>query len=136
VPACEGQHRRITLIAIVRLLGLASCGDEGPTATLTSPSENAKVPGGVALAMTADDVTIEPAGEVRGGSGHFHVIADVGSAEKGTGIAKDADHVHWSRTTWSSSVDTVAARGRQVPMRERMTTPRRGESPHPSTALT
>jgi len=69
------QHRRITLIATVALLGVASCGDEGPTATLTSPSGNAAVAGGVALAMTADGVTIEPAGEVRGGSGHFHVIA-------------------------------------------------------------
>ena len=58
------QHRRITVIAMVGLLGVASCGDEGPTATLTSPSGNAAVAGGVALAMTADGVTIEPAGEV------------------------------------------------------------------------
>lgn len=91
------QHRPIILIATVALLGVASCGNEGPTATLTSPSENASVAGGVALAMTADGVTIEPAGEVRGGSGHFHVIADAGCAEKGTAIAKDADHVHFGK---------------------------------------
>ena len=91
------QRRRINLIATVALLGVASCGDEGPTATLTSPSESAAVAGGVALAMTAEGVTIEPAGEVRGGYGHFHVIADAGCAEKGTGIAKDADHVHFGK---------------------------------------
>ena len=91
------QHRPITLIVTVALLGLASCGDEGPTVTLTSPSEDAAVAGGVALEMSAEGVTIEPAGETRSGYGHFHVIADAGCAEKGTGIAKDADHVHFGK---------------------------------------
>jgi hypothetical protein len=91
------QHRPIILLVTVALLGLASCGDEGPTATLTSPPENATVAGGVALAMSADGVTIEPAGETRSGYGHFHVIADAGCAEKGTGIAKDANHVHFGK---------------------------------------
>lgn len=91
------RHRPITLFATLALLGLASCGDDGPTAALTSPSENAAVAGGVELVMTADGVTIEPAGEVRSGCGHFHVIADAGCTPKGAGIAKDADHVHFGK---------------------------------------
>jgi hypothetical protein len=91
------QHGPIILIATAILIGLASCGDEGPTVTLTSPPENAAVAGGVPVAMTAEGVTIEPAGEARSGYGHFHVIADAGCTEKGTGIAKDADHVHFGK---------------------------------------
>jgi hypothetical protein len=89
------QHRSLIVIAAMAGLGLAACGDDGPTATLTSPTDGAPVAGGVALAMTADGVTIEPAGEVRSGYGHFHMIADAGCTAKGTGIAKDADHLHF-----------------------------------------
>ncbi|NND76131.1 MAG: DUF4399 domain-containing protein [Ilumatobacter sp.] len=79
----------------VATLGLAACGDDGPTATFDSPNDGAAVAGGVALAMSAEGVTIEPAGEVRNGFGHFHVIADAGCETTGTGIGKDADHLHF-----------------------------------------
>jgi hypothetical protein len=91
------QHRSLIVIAAIAGLGLAACGDDGLTATLTSPTDGAPVAGGVALAMTADGVTIEPAGEVRSGYGHFHLIADAGCTEQGTGIGKDADHLHFGK---------------------------------------
>lgn len=44
--------------------------------------------------MTAEGITIEEAGEVREGAGHFHVIADAGCVEPGTAVPRDADNVH------------------------------------------
>ena len=45
--------------------------------------------------MTADGITIEAAGEVHSGAGHFHVIADAGCVAEGESIVRDADHVHF-----------------------------------------
>ena len=47
--------------------------------------------------MAADGVAIEPAGEVRAGAGHFHVIADAGCVDAGQGVPKDADHLHFGK---------------------------------------
>jgi hypothetical protein len=74
---------------------LAACGDDDDvTASFASPSSGADVAGGVDFELAADGITIEEAGEVRDGAGHFHVLADVGCVETGEAIAKDADHVH------------------------------------------
>ena len=45
--------------------------------------------------MLADGVTVEPAGEVRSGAGHFHVITEGGCVAPGEAIPKDATHVHF-----------------------------------------
>ena len=76
----------------------SNAGDDdeaGPTVAFTSPVDGASVAGGVELAMTADGVTIEEAGEVHGGAGHFHVVADAGCVPEGESIVRDADHVHF-----------------------------------------
>jgi hypothetical protein len=69
--------------------------DNEPTASFTSPVNGASVAGGVEVAMTAESVTIEEAGEVHHGAGHFHVIADTGCVTPGESIIRDADHVHF-----------------------------------------
>lgn len=72
---------------IVVLLGAATgCGDDEPAATarFESPTDGARVAGALEVAMAADGVDIEPAGEVRAGAGHFHVIADDGCTALGT----------------------------------------------------
>jgi hypothetical protein len=96
-------------VAAAMAMGAAACGDDsadgattpgttdGPTATLDSPADGAHVAGGVAVAMSADGVTIEPAGEANDGAGHFHVIADDGCTAAGAAIARDADHVHFGK---------------------------------------
>ncbi len=81
---------------VVGVLSVGACGsDGGPTVSLSSPASGATLSGGVELAMASDGLTIEEAGEVREGAGHFHVIADDGCVESGSPIGKDADHVHF-----------------------------------------
>lgn len=89
---------RFVAVAIVGALSVGACGsDDGPTVSLSSPASGAIVAGGVPLEMAAEGVTIEEAGTVRHGAGHFHVIADDGCVETGSPIAKDADHVHFGK---------------------------------------
>lgn len=92
-------------VALAAALALAGCGDDGgATVSFDSPADGAKVAGGVDVAMLADGVVIEPAGEVNDGAGHFHVIADAGCAGTGDAIGKDADHVHFGSGVSSGTV--------------------------------
>jgi hypothetical protein len=102
------NHRRLTTIwpgpavaATLLLAGGAAAAapdDDGPpSVALESPVEGTSVAGGVELEMTAGGITIEAAGEVHDGAGHFHVIADAGCLAAGESIVRDADHVHFGR---------------------------------------
>ena len=83
-------------LAACVVLVLAGCGDDSsPSVSLVSPSDGDVVAGPVQLVMAADGVTIEEAGEVNDGAGHFHVIAEAGCLDAGSAIGKDADHVHF-----------------------------------------
>lgn len=87
--------RSLALAATLAVAGsLAACGDDGATASFSSPADGAKIAGALDVELAAEDITIEEAGAVRDGAGHFHVLADSGCAATGEAIAKDADHVH------------------------------------------
>jgi hypothetical protein len=84
-------------LAVLAVAGGACGSDDGATAAFTTPDDGATVAGPVAVAMTADGIRIEAAGEVHDGAGHFHVIADAGCADTGDAIPKDADHTHFGQ---------------------------------------
>ena len=89
--------RSLALATAMALTGaVAACGedDPSPTASFSTPADGASVAGGVDVELVADGITIEEAGTVRDGAGHFHVLADVDCTDTGVAIAKDADHVH------------------------------------------
>ena len=65
------------------------------TVSFAAPGDGDHVAGRVALTMAAEGITIEPAGDVHEGAGHFHVIADRGCLDAGASIVKDNDHVHF-----------------------------------------
>lgn len=89
--------RRCALALPVALALVASaCGDDdSASVSFDQPADGASIAGGVALAMSADGITIEEAGEVHDDAGHFHVIADDGCVDPGAAVARDADHVHF-----------------------------------------
>lgn len=96
----NGVRRGAALLAVAALVG--ACGDddagsgadEAGSVSFVAPSDGDSVAGGVEFELAADGVTIEPAGEVRDGAGHFHVVADAGCVEAGDAIPRDVDHVH------------------------------------------
>lgn len=70
---------------------------DGGSVSLTSPSDGSTVARRFDLVMEADGIDIEPAGEVREGAGHFHVMVDVGCMEPGETVPKDDEHVHFGK---------------------------------------
>ena len=102
------KHFVIVGIAL-SVVGLGACGsdgadDSGPTAEFSEPADGATVAGGVPVEMVAQGITIEEAGEVNDGAGHFHVIADAGCVDVGEGITKDGDHVHFGKAQMSGTI--------------------------------
>ena len=105
---------RLLVAALPLALLAAACGDDddagSPTGSTTGedsedvvavdfvePADGARIAGSVRVVMSAEGITIEPAGEVHEGAGHFHVIADDGCVEPGAAVAKDLDHVHFGK---------------------------------------
>jgi hypothetical protein len=78
--------------------------DDGPSVSFEKPADGDHIAGGVLVEMAAEGITIEPAGEVHPGSGHFHVIADDGCVDPGSAVPKDADHIHFGKGQTSGTI--------------------------------
>ncbi len=94
---------RMSMIAFAGALAIAAaaCGDGGPlskggspSVRITSPADGAEVSSPVTVTMEATGFTIKPAGEVSEGTGHFHVIVDVGCVEEGKTIPNGENYIH------------------------------------------
>ena len=59
------------------------------------PTDGATVPPTFTVGMAAEGLTVEPAGEVRAGAGHFHILIDTDFIPAGQVIPKDDQHRHF-----------------------------------------
>ena len=86
------------------LVVAAACGggdgDSGEPAapaaavSIATPEDGATVESTFPVAMEAEGLTVEPAGEVTDGAGHFHLIVDAACISPGEPIPADDAHVH------------------------------------------
>jgi hypothetical protein len=60
------------------------------------------------VAMEADGFTVEPAGQVREGAGHLHLMVDAGCVASGEEIPEDASHVHFGDGSTETELDLPA----------------------------
>lgn len=106
---------RLASLMLVPILLTAACGDDetaesgddgavdeiddgdGASVQFAAPEDGATVARRVTIVMEASGVDIEPAGEVREGAGHFHVMIDAGCVEPGATVPSDDQHVHFGR---------------------------------------
>lgn len=96
-------------------LGLAllsgACGDDDDSSdarsvSFASPSDGDVVTSPVSVVMAADGVTIEPAGEVNDGAGHFHVMVDEDCVDAGETIPGDSDaHLHFGKAQTETEIE-------------------------------
>jgi hypothetical protein len=68
--------------------------DDSPSVAFLEPAPGATVASPVPLKLAAFNFVVEPAGAVREGAGHLHVMVDVPCLAPGAVIPKDAQHVH------------------------------------------
>jgi hypothetical protein len=47
--------------------------------------------------MSAENFTVEPAGEIKPGAGHLHIMIDADCVEAGNVIPKDETHLHYGQ---------------------------------------
>lgn len=79
------------------LLFLAACAGSGPRVAFVSPADGATVSSPVHVTLTAENFSIEPAGEVKAGAGHLHIAVDANCVTAGEVIPKDAQHLHYGQ---------------------------------------
>ena len=75
-------------------------------ATITGPLENGAI--SVKVKMGAENVAIKPAGALEAGSGHHHVLIDVGTMEAGTVVPKDETHLHFGKAETEATIRVPA----------------------------
>jgi Domain of unknown function (DUF4399) len=100
------------------LLVLASCGggddgnDDGAGApasvSISSPLHGATVTSPVRVTMEAAGFTVEPAGDVSDGAGHFHLIVDDACLPTGEQIPADETHIHLADGASETELDLEA----------------------------
>ena len=76
-----------------------------PSVRFVTPLNGATVPPTFTIAMTATGLLIEPAGEIREGAGHFHILVDTDFVEAGEVIINDAQHLHYGKGQFSTTVN-------------------------------
>jgi hypothetical protein len=69
---------------------------------ITGPLDNGKI--AVEVKMAAENIAIEPAGPVKEGSGHHHVLIDKAPLAKGTVVPKDEHNLHFGQAQTEATI--------------------------------
>ena len=127
------RFRFLVLVGVAASMVLAACGDDGggeqggseatvttgadattstvaagPAVRFTEPADGAEVIGAVRVKMAATDFTIEPAGEVKAGAGHFHIMVDTDCIAPGQVIPNDDKHLHYGKAQTEAELTVTA----------------------------
>ncbi len=70
----------------------------------TEPQDGAEVPPTFTVSFEAQGIEVEPAGEIRDGAGHFHILIDEPFVEPGVIIPNDDTHRHYGDGSLSTEL--------------------------------
>lgn len=76
-----------------------------PAVFIVSPQDGATVRSPVTVEMAARGVQVEPAGNVRPGAGHMHLLIDTDFAPSGEFIIADEQHLHLGRGELTTTLE-------------------------------
>jgi len=87
--------RASAVLALIWLL--AACGPAASQGRIffVEPADGATVSSPVHVKMNAENFTVEPAGEVRAGAGHLHIIVGGDCVAAGQAVPRDDTHLHY-----------------------------------------
>lgn len=68
-----------------------------PAVRFVTPLDGATVPTKFTVEMAATGLTVEPAGEIKEGAGHFHILVNTDFVEAGEVIINDPQHLHYGK---------------------------------------
>lgn len=95
--ALDGDEYRDTITVTVDAAAATMSPREGPGVYFVSPLDGATVTPTFAITMASSDLTIEPAGEINPGAGHFHILVDTDFTPAGDVILTDDQHIHFGK---------------------------------------
>lgn len=104
------MNRTMGLLVLVGLM-LAGCGGSGavagptPRVFFVEVKDGATVSSPVQVKMGAENFTIEPAGQVRTGAGHLHIMVDADCLPAGQTVPKDDNHLHYGNGQMEANLE-------------------------------
>jgi hypothetical protein len=75
-----------------------------PRVFFAAPQNGADVGSPLLVKMQAENFIIEPAGEVRAGAGHLHILVDTDCIAPGQGIPNDDNHLHYGKAQTEAEI--------------------------------
>lgn len=77
----------------------------GSKISFTEPADGATVTSPVKVVMAVEGLAVNPAGEIKSGTGHHHLIVDGQGLALGEIVPKDATHIHFGDGRAESTVE-------------------------------
>ncbi len=69
----------------------------GARVRITAPADGSTVSSPVMVIMGAEGIQVTPAGELKEGTGHHHLVINDSAPEYGQVVPKDATHLHFGK---------------------------------------
>jgi hypothetical protein len=85
------------LLLLVGLTAGAALAAGQARVFFTSPRDGATVTSPVKVTMGAENFVVEPAGKVKAGAGHLHIMVDTDCVTAGAVVTADATHLHYGK---------------------------------------
>jgi hypothetical protein len=98
------------LALVLFCLVLAACNGSGGNDAewrvfFTNLNDGDTVDSPVTIQWSAENFTIEPAGEVKEGAGHLHIMVDVDCVTAGQVVPADDNHLHYGKAQTEATLE-------------------------------
>lgn len=101
---CAPLFGTLLLGSLSLILADKALAADAPRVYFVSPKNGAEVASPVNISMGISGMTVAPAGEVKEGQGHHHLIVDGGPSKQGDIVPADATHIHFGKGQTAASV--------------------------------
>lgn len=77
----------------------------GAKVMFVSPADGDKVKSPLTVVMGVEGMTIQPAGDLKAGTGHHHLLIDTDPVAFGTAVPADETHIHFGKGQTEAEVE-------------------------------